>query len=266
MSFQLCALHPPPPSSSPSSSSSPRPPTPSQGGSPRSRTRSTHAWRRTSGRETSRTQKKQKFCELAFFCSPSIQETHRYLCNDEAEVICLHGWREPEDEDLRWLIPSQISSRNDFFLLTSTRDVNNPCPEPVCEVEGETCAHGDCVRPDVCACQVGGTPSQDSLNFYFSTLTIRRGLNVWSSKVRFSQNLKSLFSRTFFSCFSLHSDASNLLFAQVGWEGHLCNRCLRLPGCQHGNCSAAFECNCETDDEGEPMWTGAYCDCRENLQ
>ncbi len=38
------------------------------------------------------------------FCPSAIQETHRYLCNDEAEVICLHGWREPEDEDLRWLI------------------------------------------------------------------------------------------------------------------------------------------------------------------
>ena len=64
-----------------------------------------------------------------------MQESHRYLCDDSANVICLHGWREPSDPDLV--------------------DPRNPCPLPVCEYEGETCAHGECVRPDVCACNVG---------------------------------------------------------------------------------------------------------------
>ena len=65
----------------------------------------------------------------------NLQESHRYICDDDANVICLSGWREPEDEDLR--------------------DLKNPCPEPICDYEGKTCVHGDCVRPNVCACKVG---------------------------------------------------------------------------------------------------------------
>ena len=65
----------------------------------------------------------------------NLKESHRYLCDDQANVICLSGWREAADG--------------------GARDLRNPCPEPVCEYEGETCKHGECVRPDVCACQVG---------------------------------------------------------------------------------------------------------------
>ncbi len=64
-----------------------------------------------------------------------IQESHTYLCDKDANVICLRGWKEPEDEHLR--------------------DPKNPCPLPICEYNGETCRHGVCVRPGVCACEVG---------------------------------------------------------------------------------------------------------------
>ena len=37
-------------------------------------------------------------------------------------------------------------------------------------------------------------------------------------------------------------------------EGTKCNQCIALPGCEHGTCEDAFECNCENG------WTGAYCD------
>ena len=41
---------------------------------------------------------------------------------------------------------------------------------------------------------------------------------------------------------------------EIGWEGALCNVCVRLPGCLNGDCTEALECNCH---EG---WTGGYCD------
>ena len=64
----------------------------------------------------------------------NLKESHRYLCDDQANVICLSGWKEPD--------------------IASLIDLRNPCPIPICEYEGETCKHGECVRPDVCACQV----------------------------------------------------------------------------------------------------------------
>ena len=57
-------------------------------------------------------------------------------------------------------------------------------------------------------------------------------------------------------------------------EGHLCDDCVPLPGCEHGSCNNAFECNCEeepdVDANGDPMtdgtmrarWEGAFCDKR----
>eukprot|EP00094_Tigriopus_californicus_P013939 TCALIF_13492-PA protein Name:"Protein of unknown function" AED:0.30 eAED:0.30 QI:0/0/0/0.5/0/0.5/2/0/69 len=63
------------------------------------------------------------------------KQSHRYICDDEANVICLSGWKEDPD----W----------------SKRDLRNPCPIPICDYHGDTCQHGQCVRPDVCACEVG---------------------------------------------------------------------------------------------------------------
>lgn len=42
-------------------------------------------------------------------------------------------------------------------------------------------------------------------------------------------------------------------FARIGFYGDLCNKCIALPGCQHGYCNNSFECNC---DEG---WDGLFC-------
>ncbi|XP_059096770.1 protein jagged-2-like [Tigriopus californicus] len=109
----------------------------------------------------------------------NLRQSHRYICDDEANVICLSGWKEDPD----W----------------SKRDLRNPCPIPICDYHGDTCQHGQCVRPDVCACE-------------------------------------------------------------VGWQGHLCDTCIPLPGCVHGSCNATFECNCDLNDQGAPMWEGAFCD------
>ena len=47
------------------------------------------------------------------------QESHRYLCDGDANVICLRGWREPSDQDLV--------------------DPRKPCPEPVCDLGQSEC-------------------------------------------------------------------------------------------------------------------------------
>jgi len=31
---------------------------------------------------------------------------------------------------------------------------------------------------------------------------------------------------------------------EIGWEGDKCDKCVKLPGCRHGNCSEAFQCSC----------------------
>ena len=70
---------------------------------------------------------------------PFFQETDHYICSDDHKMICLTGWSEPE----------------------------NACRTPVCDfvtavdedgerIASKSCSeHGECVRPDVCACEVG---------------------------------------------------------------------------------------------------------------
>lgn len=39
----------------------------------------------------------------------------------------------------------------------------------------------------------------------------------------------------------------------LGFYGDMCNKCIALPGCQHGYCNNSFECKCL---EG---WDGIFC-------
>ncbi|CAN7945758.1 unnamed protein product, partial [Ixodes hexagonus] len=48
-------------------------------------------------------------------------------------------------------------------------------------------------------------------------------------------------------------DQPNECKCRIGWEGPLCDRCTRYPGCLHGTCSQPWQCNC---DEG---WGGLFC-------
>ncbi|KAK1785937.1 hypothetical protein P4O66_017687, partial [Electrophorus voltai] len=41
---------------------------------------------------------------------------------------------------------------------------------------------------------------------------------------------------------------------RIGWQGPLCDKCERHPGCLHGTCSQPWQCNCK---EG---WGGLLCD------
>lgn len=40
---------------------------------------------------------------------------------------------------------------------------------------------------------------------------------------------------------------------KLGFYGDKCNKCIPLPGCQHGHCNVSFECICN------PGWDGIFC-------
>jgi len=49
--------------------------------------------------------------------------------------------------------------------------------------------------------------------------------------------------------------APDVCSCQIGWEGLQCGICIPMPGCLHGSCQKAFECdNCESG------WKGPLCD------
>ena len=44
----------------------------------------------------------------------------------------------------------------------------------------------------------------------------------------------------------------------MGWSGYDCNTCIPYPGCQHGSCNNAFECQCDEN------WGGLMCNLGKN--
>ncbi|XP_026848694.1 neurogenic locus protein delta [Drosophila persimilis] len=40
---------------------------------------------------------------------------------------------------------------------------------------------------------------------------------------------------------------------RIGYSGEMCDKCIPLPGCQHGDCTKPFECICK------PGWSGLFC-------
>ncbi len=100
------------------------------------------------------------------------QETDHYICTDDHQVICLNGWTDPTNRCNKQnpYPPTHnmhVSDEKISPLLSSTS-----CRTPVCEflahdqadsdgdgdtgeITAKTCAHGECVRPGTCACEVG---------------------------------------------------------------------------------------------------------------
>ena len=60
-----------------------------------------------------------------------IQQTTKYICDNDGNVICQSGWKNSDPEDPL-----------------------NPCSEPICHGE-QGCENGMCRAPDYCACEVG---------------------------------------------------------------------------------------------------------------
>ena len=74
-----------------------------------------------------------------------FQRAQSYICDDFGNVTCLTGWKEPADP--------------------THHNPLNPCPEPICNHHGEDCFHGECVAPNLCACEIGwkGSHCQECL-------------------------------------------------------------------------------------------------------
>ena len=58
---------------------------------------STHQKCKTQKMKDRQTERNCHKIEITSFSSR--KETHRYICNEKKEVICLDGYREPEDSD-----------------------------------------------------------------------------------------------------------------------------------------------------------------------
>ncbi|XP_051880799.1 protein delta homolog 2 isoform X2 [Pristis pectinata] len=51
-----------------------------------------------------------------------------------------------------------------------------------------------------------------------------------------------------------HCEEAGVCRCDPGWEGELCEQCVRSPGCVHGTCHQPWQCICESG------WTGRFCD------
>ena len=72
--------------------------------------------------------------ELMPCVAENVKDTDHYICTDDHKMVCLNGWT----------------------------NLDNMCRDPICLFEtsdgkgsSKTCAQGECVRPNTCACEVG---------------------------------------------------------------------------------------------------------------
>ncbi|TRY78906.1 hypothetical protein TCAL_15362 [Tigriopus californicus] len=167
----------------------------------------------------------------------NLRETDHYICNDDNEMICLSGWSEPA----------------------------NQCRTPVCQFRTaeadvtKTCKHGDCARPNVCACEVGwdGVACDECIPL--------PGCLDGTCDDAFECNCRNASRYTGASCdipvcregcANGYCVDPQECICEDGWSGQLCDECITLPGCLNGHCSTSpLECTC---NEG---WMGSLCDC-----
>lgn len=107
------------------------------------------------------------------------------------------------------------------------------CDVPICR-KGCDPQQGYCKRPGECRCKLG------TLKEFFSPIKLEKNIYV-QPYCMIKMNLSV----------SLH--CIKIVIYCSGYYGELCNRCITLPGCQHGYCNNSFECICE---EG---WDGLFC-------
>ena len=90
-----------------------------------------------------------------------FQESDHYICSTDKTIICLQGWSEPdklcrtpicEFEDLE----SNTKKERKLAIVDYRNQKYCPFQPTYLESYEQGCGpHGDCVRPNVCACAVG---------------------------------------------------------------------------------------------------------------
>jgi len=124
-----------------------------------------------------------------------------YICDKEGHVRCLPGW-------------------SDESIL---------CKTPICEIDGETCQHGNCTAPGRCECEVG----------WYGDLCDK--------------------CVTLPGCKNGYCEFPLQCICEEGWSGLFCHKPICAENCSHGHCTVPGECVCH------PGWFGPNCDqCMES--
>lgn len=153
----------------------------------------------------------------------ALMSTNKYICDSEANVICLDGWA----------------------------SAGKLCCDPVCEV----CINGECVAPWTCACEVGwsGKACDKCVplpNCKYGNCTKALECNCFDGWWGAYCDMPKCDECVHGSC-----QAPNDCCCYDGWTGASCDVCSALPGCAHGYCNgSAWDCTCETG------WTGHLCE------
>ncbi|GLV35302.1 C901 [Carabus blaptoides fortunei] len=164
---------------------------------------------------------KKQACEV-----PSSQNEHsHYVCDDNGEVQCLHGW---------------------------TGDL---CDVPRCR-KGCDPMQGYCKRPFECRCKLGYYG--DRCNKCIALPGCQHGYCNTSFECICHEGWDGLFCSEPICRLDCHAtrgycEMPGECRCRLGWSGATCKDCQVLPGCQHGYCTKPLECRCH------PGYTGLLC-------
>jgi len=168
----------------------------------------------------------------------NLKMTNRYICNSEGQVFCQTGWEEPTDPNLV--------------------DALNPCPIPVCDVNGQPCEHGDCKAPNYCACEIGWEGA--ICDVCIPLPGCQHGNCTHALECNCMEGWTGGFCEIPFcsDCDNGVCEGPEECVCFSGWEGAACDRCQPLPGCANGDCvDHPNTCECNAG------WTGHLCDVPE---
>jgi len=140
------------------------------------------------------------------------------------------------------------------------RDPLNPCSEPICEPK---CLNGECVAPDVCACDIGwyGTQCGNCIPLGGCvnggcTEPFECNCNLASDEAAKGKYQGPHCNLPLCTEECVHGTCVEPDSCQCfkGWSGNTCNKCIKMPGCMNGDCiDTSNACFCH---EG---WSGPLC-------
>jgi len=169
-------------------------------------------------------------------CKPeNLKHTNRYVCDNQGNVICQSGWKEP-------------GYQNEETEL-------NPCLAPICDYNGAGCVHGECRAPNYCACKVGWEGPNCNI------CVALPGCDHGTCGKAFECNCNEGWEGAYCdipscnNCTNGDCISPNECICRSGWSGSNCDICEKMAGCQHGTCSNhPHTCVCQSG------WEGHLCD------